>query len=167
MVGSASDAAMVLPSEAFSTPAGSRVPLDGLPPDVLTILDELHEEIDSELETMGRKAHGLQESSRIQHDALRQAGYRVKRFEDLLSKRQEAELAESGVFTRVLRLGGTRKDPGQVRLEASLAEEFRKLGEVVIDLHHKEGLRFAELDTHYRKIEGVLERVRDVRQSVE
>ncbi len=139
--------------------------LDGLPPDLLLLIDEVHEEIDGELTTMGQKGYQLAETGRIQHDAVRQACYRVKRFVDLLEKRKQAELEKSGLFTRLTGVSVGKVDPARERLERSVTEEYRKTGEVLIDILHKEDLRFPELDAHYRKVESLLEKVHTLRSS--
>ena len=125
--------------------------------------EALYERLDAELEAMGRKLYALQEQNVISEPVFSKVNYQIKRYADLLRKRQDT--ATSGFLARLpfFRPAAPEKDPAELQLEFNLSEEYRRLGETAIELYHGVERAFPPVADCYERVENLLRQVKELK----
>lgn len=131
---------------------------------VLQLEEALYEKIDIELEDMGRKLYQLQEQNVISEPVFSKVNYQIKRYADMLRKRQEAN--QPGFFARLpfFRSAPPTQDQAELQLEFNLSEEYRRLGETAIELYHGVERAFPPVQEYYDRVEGLLKQVKELKE---
>lgn len=139
-------------------------PLSEYPEDVQIMSDEIFDRLDSVLEDMGRKIWQLEKSNRISNRRFSKIVYDVQKYEDMLAKRNERSGAKDGFFAKLSAGNRMVQEKQQLHLEFSLAELYRKLGEIAVEISISEEDRFAELEDFYVQVEGLLSEVHNIKE---
>lgn len=131
---------------------------------ILQLEEALYEKIDIELEDMGRKLYQLQEQNVISEPVFSKVNYQIKRYADMLRKRQEA--SQPGFLARLpfFNSGPPEKDQAELQLEFNLSEEYRRLGETAIELYHGVERAFPPVQEYYDRVEGLLRQVKELKE---
>jgi len=131
--------------------------------DVQTHSEKIYDELDDVLEEMGRTIWSLERANRITDKRFAKLNYDIQRYEDMLAKRKDEAARAS--FWESLSPGNRRiQAKQQLNLEFSLSERYRRLGELAVELSHAEDLEFKEVERYYRKVEGLLNKVRELKK---
>jgi HEAT repeat protein len=139
-------------------------PLSEYPEDVQLMSDEIFDRLDSVLEDMGRKIWQLEKSNRISNRRFSKIVYDIQKYEDMLSKRAERYGSKDGFFAKLSAGNRMIQEKQQLSLEFSLAELYRKLGEIAVEISISEEDRFVELEDFYVMVEGLLSEVHNVKE---
>jgi len=137
--------------------------LSEYPEEIQAMSEEVYDQLDELLEEMGRTIWKLEKANRIADSRFSKLNYDIQRYEDMLSKRTDQQGSEG--FCAKLSAGNRRlQEKQQLNLEFSLSELYRRLGEVAVELSLSDESRFPELDSYYRKVNGLLEDVRKIKE---
>jgi hypothetical protein len=126
-----------------------------LPLETQQALEPVYQDLDQALIEMGEKAAELLDSGRLWRSEWKQALSRVKQMRELLATQTAGK--QSGLLSRFFSSG---KNPDVALQRSHLDEACRSLGEQVLEIYYREELRYGELEPHYRRVEGLLERAR-------
>ncbi len=159
------------PGKEVSTPQNreepSNSPLKSIseyPEDVQLMSDEIYDQLDVVLEDMGRQVWRLEKSNRISNRRFSKIIYDIQKYEDMLARRKEKTMVKNGFFAKLSAGNRMVQEKQQAHLEFSLAELYRKLGEIAVEISISENNRFRELNDYYAQVEELLSEVHSIKE---